>query len=72
MGELDAPTMLGITVLTASVRSRQFINPAEARTVAAIAFSGPAHDWLYATMEGTLYWRRMRRQGVRSRAAGVV
>lgn len=62
-GELYVPTPLGITVLTASGRSRQFINPPVAGTVTAVAFGGPERDWLHATMNGTLYRRRIRRQG---------
>lgn len=63
LGELYVPTPLGITVLTASGRSRQFIAASAVGPVAAIAIGGVERDWLYATREGSLYMRRIRRRG---------
>ena len=63
MGDLYVPTPLGITVLTASGRSRQFSNAPQAGAISAVAFGGPERDWLHATMHGNLYRRRIRRHG---------
>ncbi|MBA2595463.1 MAG: SMP-30/gluconolactonase/LRE family protein [Chloroflexia bacterium] len=65
LGELYIPTALGITVSTQSGRSREIIASPEPgpEPVSAVAFGGPARDWLYATQNGTLFRRRIKRQG---------
>lgn len=63
-GDHYIPTGRGITLVTQSGRTRETITAPEIGSpVTAVAFGGPARDWLYAAQHGKLYRRRLQRHG---------
>lgn len=65
LGQVYFATKIGVQIAEANGRIAMILNsPIPDEPIDSIAFGGPDHDWLYVTVQGKLYRRKMKTHAV--------
>jgi sugar lactone lactonase YvrE len=65
IGQVYFATNIGVQIAEANGRIAMILNsPISDQPVENIAFGGPDHDWLYVTVQGKLFRRKMKTHAV--------